>query len=269
MIKIEDLSKSFKNVIALSNVNLEIKDGEIFGIVGPNGSGKTTMLRTIIKEIDPDRGKIYSDDTIIKEGDKMDFAYMSEQRNGINNFRLNDYRNFYSMLYPKWDDSLFFALVSNFKIPDTRKYKNLSMGNKSALMFALTVSANTRYVLLDEPTQHLDPQRRYVALETIKKLSLKDKTIIISSHQMEEMEGVITSFAILLNSVLLYTDTLDNAKDYHRILGKTSNLHDFTMVATLSDDDMLVKVDNPEIDSGRYPKFGEIVVGYLKRGIQI
>ena len=269
MMKIENLSKSFKNVIALSNINLEIKEGEIFGIVGPNGSGKTTMLRIIIKELDPDRGRIYSNNTVINENSKIDFAYMSEQRNGIDNFRLNDYRNFYSMLYPKWDDSLFFALVSNFKIPDTRKYKNLSMGNKTALMFALTISANTKYVLLDEPTQHLDPQRRYVALETIKKLSLKDKTIIISSHQMEEMEGVLTSFAILSNSILLYSDTLDNAKDYHRILGKASDLRDFTMIATLNNNDMLVKIDDPEMDLGRYPKFGEIVVGYLKKGIQI
>ncbi len=268
MIKISNLSMSYSKVIALSNVSLNINDGDIFVVVGPNGSGKTTLLRNIIKDLAPDRGEIYINDKPITEKDKINFAYMSEKRDGIDRFTVSDYRSFYSFLYPKWDDSLFFSLVSSFKIPDTRKFKNMSMGNKTALMFALTVGANTDYLFFDEPTQNLDPQRRYTALEVIKKLSIQGKTVIISSHQMEEMEGVATSFAVILNSVLLYTDDLDNAKDHHRIVSRLTN-ESAEMIAVLNENEVLVKTQDPDLEFGRYPKFGEIIVGYLKRGIQL
>jgi ABC-2 type transport system ATP-binding protein len=267
MIKLENVFKSFGNVIALSNINIKIPKGEIFGIVGPNGSGKTTILKSLIKEVLPDKGEIYINDRILSEKDKVKFAYMSEQRNGIDRFKVADYRKFYSMIYPNWDDSLFFGLVSNFKIPDGRKFKNMSIGNKSALMFALTVAANTDYVILDEPTQHLDPERRYVAMDIIRKLSLRDKTVIIASHQMEEMENLLTSFAIILNSILLYTDDLDNAKDYHRIVSSFNNTENLKKIAVLNENEILVRLQDSNLDVGRYPKLGELVVGYLKRGI--
>ncbi len=269
MIKVKNLFKRFGNVVALSNINIEIQKGEIFGIVGPNGSGKTTFLRSLIGEILPNKGEIFINDKPIKEKDKIDFSYMSEKRNGIDRFKLSDYRKFYSMIYPNWDDSLFFALVSSFKIPNERKFKNMSIGNKSALMFALTVASNTDYIILDEPTQHLDPERRYVALDVIRKLSSNGKTIIISSHQMEELENLLTSFAIILNSLLLYADTLDNAKDYHRVVSNIKNLDGLTKIAILNEQEILIKTLNSDFEFGRYPRFGEIVVGYLKRGIAI
>ena len=83
------------------------------------------------------------------------------------------------------------------------------------------------------------------------------------------MEGLISSFAIILNSILLYNDDLDDAKDHHRIVNRVTDIDALEMIAVLNENDMLVKVEDSEIQIGRYPKFGEIVVAYLKRGIKI
>lgn len=205
VVKIENLVKRYKELVALDHFNLEIEEGEIFGLLGPNGSGKTTTINCILSLLSYDKG------TIRLFGREMrPDSYEIKRQIGVvmQNVavfeELNVYENidYFCGLYIKdktirrqyVEEAIEFVDLSNY-----RKFypKKLSGGLLRRLNIACGIAHKPKLIFLDEPTVAVDPQSRNKILEGIQQLNKQGATIIYTSHYMEEVEQICTRIAII------------------------------------------------------------------------
>lgn len=261
-VTITNMTKRFGSKRVLNDVSMEIKNGEIFALIGPNGAGKTTTLRTIFGEIKPDLGEVSVFGKPISAGIKEKMAVMPEERLTFSRFTSSDYHRLWSRLYPTWNEKVFSSFANHFRFNLDERVSTYSMGMKTLLNMALCMSTGADLMLLDEPTQNLDPVIRAEILSVIKNYTedQSEKTIIISSHEIYELEEIASSFAIIREGEILYSDTIDNAKENHRIVN-TGETVPFGAVIGIVDNETLVKTRE---EVGRYPNFKEIILGYLQ-----
>ncbi len=259
---IKNMTKRFGSKRVLNDISLEVKPGEIFALIGPNGAGKTTTLRTIFSEIKPDEGEITVFGKPITAKVKEKMSVMPEERLTFSRFTGADYHQLWSRLYPTWNEKVFSSFANHFRFNLDDRVSTYSMGMKTLLNMALCMSTGADLMLLDEPTQNLDPVIRSEILSVIKNYidEQSDKTIIISSHEIYELEEIASSFAIIREGEILYSDTIDNAKENHRLVN-TGETVPFGTVIGIVENGSLVKTQE---DVGRYPNFKEIVLGYLQ-----
>lgn len=205
MIKIENLVKRYGSLVALDHLNLEIEEGEIFGLLGPNGSGKTTAISCMLALLKYDKGSIH----ILGEEMKSD-SYRIKQQIGIvlQNVAVFDeltvYENidYFCGLYVK-DKAKRKKLVEEaIRFVGLEEYikmrpKKLSGGLLRRLNIACGIAHKPRLIIMDEPTVAVDPQSRNRILEGIKELNRQGSTIIYTSHYMEEVEQICTRIAIM------------------------------------------------------------------------
>lgn len=220
VVKIENLVKRYKELIALDHFNLEIKEGEIFGLLGPNGSGKTTTINCLLSLLSFDKGTI----EIFRE--KMTPSnYKIKKQIGIimQNVavfnELNVYENidYFCGLYIT-DKSLRKQYVQEAiefaGLQDFIKFhpKKLSGGLLRRLNIACGIAHKPKLIILDEPTVAVDPQSRNKILEGIAELNRNGATIIYTSHYMEEVEQLCTRIAIMDKGKNLAIGTKDELK---------------------------------------------------------
>lgn len=205
MIKVENLVKRYGSIVALDHLNLEIDEGEIFGLLGPNGSGKTTAISCMLALLKYDKGSI----KIFGEQIKPD-SYNIKRRIGIvpQNIAVFDelsvYENidYFCGLYIKnktekkklVSDAIEFVGLENYT---KRKPGQLSGGLLRRLNIACGIVHKPELIIMDEPTVAVDPQSRNKILEGIEELNRGGSTIIYTSHYMEEVEQICTKVAII------------------------------------------------------------------------
>lgn len=220
VIKVENLVKRYKELIAVDHFNLEIREGEILGLLGPNGSGKTTTINCILSLLSYDKG------TIEVFGKKMQpDSYDSKRKIGVvmQNVAVFDALNVYDNidyfcgLYIKdkqlrrqyVEEAIEFVGLSDYK----KFYpKKLSGGLLRRLNIACGIAHKPKLIFLDEPTVAVDPQSRNRILEGILELNRQGATIVYTSHYMEEVEQICTRIAIMDKGKNLATGTTDELK---------------------------------------------------------
>lgn len=220
VVKIENLVKRYKELIALDHFNLEIKEGEIFGLLGPNGSGKTTTINCLLSLLSFDKGNIEI------FGEKMTpSSYNIKKQIGVimQNVavlnELNVYENidYFCGLYIK-DKTLRKKYVEEAiaftGLEDFVKFrpKKLSGGLLRRLNIACGIAHKPKLIILDEPTVAVDPQSRNKILEGIQELNRQGATIIYTSHYMEEVEQICTRIAIMDKGKNIALGTKDELK---------------------------------------------------------
>ena len=224
VVKIENLVKRYKELIALDHFNLEIQKGEIFGLLGPNGSGKTTTINCLLSLLKYDKGSI----EIFGQQMTPD-NYDVKRRIGIvmQNVavfeELNVYENidYFCGLYIKdktlrrqyIEEAIEFAGLGEFV---KFRPKKLSGGLLRRLNIACGIAHKPELIILDEPTVAVDPQSRNRILEGIVELNQKGATIIYTSHYMEEVEQICTRIAIMDKGKNIALGTSDELKSMIR-----------------------------------------------------
>lgn len=224
VVKIENLVKRYKELIALDHFNLEIQKGEIFGLLGPNGSGKTTTINCLLSLLKYDKGSI----EIFGQQMSPD-NYDIKRRIGIvmQNVavfeELNVYENidYFCGLYIKdktlrrqyVEEAIEFAGLGEFV---KFRPKKLSGGLLRRLNIACGIAHKPELIILDEPTVAVDPQSRNRILEGIVELNQKGATIIYTSHYMEEVEQICTRIAIMDKGKNIALGTSDELKSMIR-----------------------------------------------------
>ncbi|NLO82842.1 MAG: ATP-binding cassette domain-containing protein [Clostridiales bacterium] len=260
-LQVKNLSKQIDGKQILSDINFAVPQGEILALVGPNGAGKTTTLKCIMNAVPKDSGEIIVFDKPFDTSLKADIAFVTEDRKVFNNLRLEDYYIMYKCLYPAWDDQFFRNFLSKYGFNLAQEMQKLSRGQKTLILSILALATSARLIIMDEPTQHLDPASRYELIHLIKQyVNGNGGTILLSSHEIFELEEYATSFAIIKNGKILYTDNIDDAKHKHRIVRPDEDTRNAIIVAVI-DDEILVKTEE---DIGVYPRLNQIIVGYLK-----
>ena len=246
MIHIENLVKRYGDLTALNHLNLDIREGEIFGLLGPNGSGKTTAINCMLSLLRYDKGTV----EIFGEAMSPD-NYRIKQQIGIvlQNVAVFDeltvYENidYFCGLYIKdrtrrrelVEEAIQFTGLEDFR---KMRPKKLSGGLLRRLNIACGIAHKPRLIIMDEPTVAVDPQSRNKILEGIQKLNQQGSTIIYTSHYMEEVEQICTRIAIMDHGQIIASGTKEELKKMIKT-GET-----ITIEAVILDDHHLMEIRN-------------------------
>lgn len=220
MVHIENLVKRYGDLTALNHLELDIREGEIFGLLGPNGSGKTTAISCLLSLLKYDRGEI----KIFGEEMKPD-SYKLKEQIGIvlqnvavfDELTVQENIDYFCGLYIRdrkrrkelVEDAIEFTGLEDFR----KMYpKKLSGGLLRRLNIACGIAHKPRLIIMDEPTVAVDPQSRNKILEGIQTLNHQGSTIIYTSHYMEEVEQICTRAAILDHGKILAQGTCEELK---------------------------------------------------------
>jgi sodium transport system ATP-binding protein len=226
MLKIENISKKFNNFVALEDVSFEVKEGELFGLLGENGAGKTTMLRILSTIMTPTSGtakvlnydivknpqEVRSSIGILFGGETGLYERLTARENIKYYGELND--------MPSSDiDKRIDELVKIFGMQEyiDKKVAGFSKGMKQKVSFARSIVHSPKVMLLDEPTSGLDVTAIMEVHNFIKECKNQGKTVIFSSHTMSEVEELCDRIAILHKGKIMDVGTQDELKKKYNV----------------------------------------------------
>lgn len=212
MIEIRDMDFAYKHTQVLSNINLTFQEGHIYGLLGENGSGKTTLLKLISGLQKPLRGQVCVDGAISfdrKPSFLASLYFMPDEIALPDNTTPQSYIDSISPFYPHYSASMFRTLMETLELDPLRKFREMSYGQQKKSLIACALSLNTSYLLLDEPTNGMDIPSK-VDFRKILSQRMNDKTtIIISTHQVKDVENLIDPIVILANNGVLLNATME------------------------------------------------------------
>ena len=216
-LSVKSLSKDFGQKKALMGVNLDLKEGEIMGLVGPNGAGKTTLIKLVMGLIKPSSGLVSVFGTGAKElgaEDKKRIGYIADESFFYDFMTVKQTIDFNRGFYPDWDHEKCAGIIKRFHLPPGEPVKNLSRGMKAQLALILVLAQKPDLLLLDEPLEGLDPMRRLEFLNLVLEdfMQREGRAILISSHYLEELERLADRVAFLHEGRLLRVAEMEQLK---------------------------------------------------------
>ena len=217
LIDIRGVSKSFGPKVALDNVSLQIPEGKIFGLLGPNGAGKTTLIRIINRITIPSSGEVYFKGKPITQQDVEKIGYMPEERGLYRKMKVGDQAMYLARLKGMSEAAAKEALKEwfvRFGIQDwwNKKVEELSKGMAQKLQFITTVVHKPALLILDEPFSGFDPVNADIVRKEILRLKDEGATIILSTHNMESVEELCDSIALINKAHLVITGELEEIR---------------------------------------------------------
>lgn len=215
MIKIEDVTKVFGDITALDHVNAQIHENSIFGLVGTNGAGKSTMLRVAAGVLQPECGRVLIDDLPVWENPqaKEKICFLPDTAWFFPNATPNMMRDYYRIVYPDFMTERFNELIEKFDLDPKRKLATFSKGMKKQVSVLLGICANTQYLFCDETFDGLDPVMRQTVKSLFASEILARKfTPVIASHSLREIEDICDHIGLLHKGGILFAKDLDEMK---------------------------------------------------------
>lgn len=211
MIKIENLTKKFDEHIILNNFSLTVPKGAIYGLMGLNGAGKTTIIKHLAGFLIQDSGTITIDNQEIPDNEelKQRIAYIPDDLFFFKSYNLIDMSKYLSRIYRNWNQTLFEEMVSAFGLSLKSNIGKFSKGMKKQAAFCLSMAQMPDYLILDEPVDGLDPIVRHKLWHFIMEaVADREMTVLISSHNAKEMEDVCNYIGIIANGQMIYEGDL-------------------------------------------------------------
>jgi ABC-2 type transport system ATP-binding protein len=219
-VETRSLTKRYGSLTALDDCALEIRRGEVFGLLGPNGSGKTTLLRLLMGFLRPSSGAATIDGLdCYRESLAVHrrVAYLPGDAKLFPQMRSRDVLRFFSRVRPDADLARSLALAGRLKLDLTRRVAALSTGMRQKLALAAILAFDTPLVVLDEPTSNLDPTIRSEVLALVREARSAGRTVIFSSHVLDEVEQVCDRVGILRQGRLVHLQLMGELRRQHRI----------------------------------------------------
>ena len=214
MIEFKNLHKRFGKLTVLDGLDLSIKEGGIFAILGPNGSGKTTLIKCLLGMVIPQKGTItYNNKSVLRKWDyRNDLNYLPQIANFPPNLTVIELIQMVKNLRPKESNEQ--VLIDLFGLNDSlqKKLGNLSGGTKQKVNIVLTFMFDSHLIILDEPTNGLDPIALIHLKELIQKEKAKGKTILITTHIMSFVDEVVDEIVFLLDGKIYFKGSIDALK---------------------------------------------------------
>lgn len=221
MIEIENLQKSFEEFQVLTKLNLHVDKGSIYGLLGPNGAGKTTLIKHLTGIYRPDTGTITINGESVYENPmvKSSIVYIPDELFFFSQYTIDEMARFYAQIYPTWNKQRYELLKQVFNIDTNRRIVRLSKGMQKQVAFWLGISIMPDVMILDEPVDGLDPvMRKRVWNLILQDVSEHQTTVLVSSHNLRELEDVCDHVGILHQGSILVERSLDNLKmDLHKM----------------------------------------------------
>ena len=220
MLQITNLTKQFKKIKAVDNISLKVQKGDIYGFLGPNGAGKTTSIRMIMGIIKPDNGSIKLNGSDINKINRKKLGYLPEDRGLYQKQNLSEILFYFGCLkgLDKKDSKNRANLwLERFNLDDQkeRKVEELSKGNQQKIQFIIALLHDPQLIILDEPFTGLDPVNQILLKEVIKEKQEEGKTIIFSTHQMEQVERLCNNICLINKGHILLEGPLSEIRKSH------------------------------------------------------
>jgi ABC-type multidrug transport system ATPase subunit len=224
-IRTENLIKKFRHVEALKGLNLLVPQGAIYALVGPNGAGKTTAIKVLMNILEPTSGcaQIFETDSTQLEGKAFaTIGYVSENQELPLWMRVDSFLAYLRPFYPTWDLELEKELVKKFELPLDRKLRHLSRGMRMKASLASVMAYHPKLIVLDEPFSGLDPLVRDELIESMLERA-EEATVLISSHDLGEIESFASHVGYLEEGALLFSDEMTTLAERFREVELTLN----------------------------------------------
>ena len=217
MIQVNNVVKTFDGFRALDGLTMHAEKGSIYGLVGPNGAGKSTILRHIMGIYRPDSGSVLVDGHPVYENPavKAKIAAIPDELYYFTSATTHDMMRFYRGLYPQFDNKRYEALKEAFpEVDEKQPIRRLSKGMQKQSAFWLTLCCNPEVLVLDEPVDGLDPvMRRQVWSLLMGDVSQRGTTVLVSSHNLRELEDVCDHVGVLSHGKVLLERSLTDLQD--------------------------------------------------------
>ncbi len=245
MLSVRDLRKTYETTTALDGVTFEVKSGEIFGLLGPNGAGKTTTIRIALGIIEPDSGTVQFEGKKLTPEMKNVLAYLPEERGLYRKSKVLDVLVYFGTLkgvQPVEARKRAAEWLKKFELSEygNRKVDELSKGMQQKVQFISCLLHEPQLLILDEPFSGLDPVNQILMKDIIRDLKQAGKTIVFSTHQMEQAEKLCDRICLINRGKVVLYGSLPEIKKSHgsnaihlEFDGESSRLRDLSDVATL------------------------------------
>ena len=191
MIELINVEKRFGNKRVLRNINLKLQEGKVYGLFGPNGVGKTTLLKIMAGYNKKTSGDYKINGVDFTYEDKDFITFISDKEIFYGWMKIRDAVRYYKDFFTDFDEEKCLRLIKMMKLEEDEKINVLSKGMKARLKVALAISRNAKLYLLDEPLGGLDPVSRKIILDTIKTLMNQNGILIITSHLVNDVSDII------------------------------------------------------------------------------
>ena len=216
MIEVRDLVKTFDGFAALRGATLTVPKGAVYGLVGPNGAGKSTLLRHITGVFRQDSGEVLVNGVPVYENRhvKENIVSIPDDWFYYNQSTIREMAALYAGLYPRFDWERFERLRELFQLPEKKTIRRMSKGMQRQAAFWITISCLPEYLVLDEPVDGLDPvMRRQVWQVLLDDVAARGTTVLLSSHNLRELEDVCDHVGIMDKGKVLLERTLSDLQD--------------------------------------------------------
>lgn len=249
MIKVERLNKSIDGKHILKDLSINVRKGSIYGLIGPNGCGKSTVIKHMTGVFKADSGEVLFDGEEVYENTavKERIGYIPDDLSFFDPYTLDSAADLYRHIYRKWDDERFERMLRELSLDHKGKLRSFSKGMKKQAVIALTLSTHPDYLIMDEPIDGLDPiVRRKVWKYIIEDVAETELSVLVSSHNLREMEGICDSIGIMHEGGMRLERDLDELKS------------DIYKVQTAFSDDIPAKLRFPDLNIIAHERVGSI-----------
>jgi ABC-2 type transport system ATP-binding protein len=241
-IAIRDLTKRYKDSVAVSNLTLEVEPGSICGLLGPNGAGKSTTFKCLLGLARPTSGSIEIEGAPLTPVTFETLGYVPERSALYEWLTVEQHLEFNRRTYAAYDARRANDLIGMFKLNPKKKVKRLSKGQHTALALSLAFSFRPRILILDEPASGLDPVFQRLVLDLIIEAAAGEATVLFSSHQIGQVERAADRVAILKDGKLIVDGSVDELKSAEKIVEAIFD-HTAPSIDGLADDPRVRRIE--------------------------
>ena len=213
MVEFNNVYKSYSNKEVLKGVNLNIPKGKIVGLLGPNGSGKTTMIKLMNNLLQADEGSIEIKGMKPSIETKKIVSYLPEKTYLNDWMRVKDILGFFKDFFADFDMEKADQMIESLKIDKNEKLKTMSKGTKEKVQLILVMSRNADLYILDEPIGGVDPAARSYILKTILANYNEDSTLLIATHLISEIENICDDVIFISNGEIVLQGNVDEIRE--------------------------------------------------------
>lgn len=213
VLECRQLIKSFGNVYAVSNVDLKLGKGKIIGLLGSNGSGKTTIMKMAAGLLTPNGGEVLIDGQNPGVTTKAIVSYLPDKECLPSGMKVHELLTFFQDFYSDFDKARALEMLKSLGINLDSKLKQLSKGTKEKVQLVLVMSRRAKLYLLDEPIGGVDPAARDYILETIISNYDEEATVIISTHLISDIEKVLDEVVFISRGQITLHSTVDEIRE--------------------------------------------------------
>jgi ABC-2 type transport system ATP-binding protein len=245
MIQVSNLFFSYSNRQQLfTDLTFNLEAGHIYGLLGKNGAGKSSLIRILMGLLYPKKGKVQvlGFQPAHRQPEFLGDVYFLPEEIQLPAIRIEKFRRVYAPFYPNFNSDQFSYYLTEFDVPPESRLQDLSFGQRKKMLIAFGLACNTRLLVMDEPTNGLDIPSKSKFRKMVTSLLDEHRLILISTHQVRDLENLIDSLMVLENNRILLNHSLDQisrklqftslqkAENDHRVLYAEPSLQGYSVV---------------------------------------